>query len=328
MNKRTRLLLAIFCAVAFAFILRWVFSIHSLNRLYSVMTITFIAGLPFAVGFITVYLCKLDTVRYLPNAFLIPFIPIFAFFLLTFIFSIEGMACWIMILPIFLILAGLGGLTSRYFRLKKEDNQNNTFVFIIVLLPFFMAPIEKAIGAIPGRYQAYTEIEIHASKKQIWQNVTRVKAINEQQDSASFTRFLGFPRPIKAELDKEAVGGKRKAIFDKGLVFEEQVTAYEPLKSMTFTIHANPYNIPSTTMDEHIVVGGEFFDVLNGTYQLQQISANTCKLRLFSNFKLHTTFNFYASIWAGWIMKDIQQNILKIIKERAESEALISAQKI
>lgn len=27
----------------------------------------------------------------------------------------------------------------------------------------------------------------------------------------------------------------------------------------------------------------------------------------------------YASWWAGWIMKDIQNNILQVIKQRAEN---------
>jgi hypothetical protein len=220
-----------------------------------------------------------------------------------------------MIMPMFLIMAGLGGLMARHYKTKRA---NKTYVFIVMLLPFFMAPIERFIGAIPGRYRAYTEIDIHATKEEIWKNVTRVRAIPQNQDSASFTRFLGFPRPIRAELDKDTVGGKREAIFDKGLVFHEQVTAYEPYKLMVFTIHANPYEIPSTTMDKHIVVGGEFFDVLNGTYQLEKINAQTYRLHLFSNFKLNTTFNFYASIWAGWVMQDIQQNILKVIKYRAE----------
>jgi hypothetical protein len=73
-------------------------------------------------------------------------------------------------------------------------------------------------------------------------------------------------------------------------------------------------------MDKHIVVGGDFFDVLYGTYELKKIVAKTYRLHLYSNFKLNTTFNFYASIWAGWIMQDIQQNILKIIKQRAEAQ--------
>ncbi|WP_374950212.1 alpha-amylase family protein [Mucilaginibacter sp.] len=175
------------------------------------------------------------------------------------------------------------------------------------------------IGAIPGKFSAYTEIVISAPKQRIWDNVTRVRAIDERQDKAVFTRSLGFPRPVKAELDKNAVGGKRKAIFDKGLIFDELVTQYEDQKEMSFTIHANPYDIPSTTMDEHIVIGGEFFNVLKGTYQLEQIDTEHYKLKLSSSFQLNTTFNFYAGIWATWIMKDIQQNILMVIKDRAES---------
>ncbi|WPU93003.1 hypothetical protein SNE25_27145 [Mucilaginibacter sabulilitoris] len=322
MKLQLRVTLAIFAAVAFAFIVRYLFAIDSLSALYSVMTVTFLLCLPFGVGYLTVYICKDETVEYSAAAFFVPFIPIFIFFFATLLIKVEGMACWIMIMPIFLILAGLGGITARYIKFKKRD-KNKTFVYIVLLLPFFLSPIEKMIGAIPGTYKAYTEIDIRASKEQIWKNVTRVRAIDKQQDSAAFTRFFGFPRPIKAELDKEAVGGRRKAIFDKGLVFDEEVTAYQPLKSMTFTIHANPYDIPSTTMDKHIVVGGEFFDVLNGTYQLERLDAINCRLHLFSTFKLNTTFNFYAGIWASWIMKDIQQNILKVIKERSESEARI-----
>jgi hypothetical protein len=318
MDKRERFFLAIIGACALAFLIYGIFTTDtSGGSLFSLMTLSFIVGLPFAVGYLTVYICSVETVKKRVAAFFIPFIPIFAFFLITILFNMEGWACWLMILPIFLILAGLGGLTARHYKIKRA---NKSYVFIVIILPFFMAPIEKVIGAIPGRYRAYTQIDIHATKEQIWKNVTRVRTIPQNQDSASFTRFLGLPRPLRAELDKDSVGGKREAIFDKGLVFHEEVTMYEPYKLMAFTIHADPHEIPSTTMDKHIVVGGEFFDVLNGTYQLEKINAQTYRLHLFSNFKLNTTFNFYARIWAGWIMQDIQQNILKVIKERAEEK--------
>lgn len=57
---------------------------------------------------------------------------------------------------------------------------------------------------------------------------------------------------------------------------------------------------------------------MDGTYELQQLNNDTYLLKLYSNFKLKTTFNFYASIWAKWIMSDIQDNILKVIKVRSE----------
>jgi hypothetical protein len=68
------------------------------------------------------------------------------------------------------------------------------------------------------------------------------------------------------------------------------------------------------------VVGGEFFDVLKGTYRLEKINDQTYRLHLFRNFNLNTTFNFYGSIWAGWNMRDMQQNILKVIKQRSEAQ--------
>ena len=89
---------------------------------------------------------------------------------------------------------------------------------------------------------------------------------------------------------------------------------------MSFTIRALPHEIPLTTLDEHLVVGGKYFDVLNGTYELEKLTEETYRLHLYSNFKLTTTFNFYASWWAVRIMKDIQNNILQIEKQRSEND--------
>lgn len=73
-------------------------------------------------------------------------------------------------------------------------------------------------------------------------------------------------------------------------------------------------------MDEHIVIGGKYFDVLDGTYELEQLNDSTCRLHLYSHFRMSTTFNAYASIWGKWIMQDIQDNILQVIKNRSEAE--------
>jgi len=237
---------------------------------------------------------------------------------LTLAFGIEGWACWIMALPLFLPCASLGGLTMGHYRLKKYKKAK-TFVSLLVLLPFVLSPVERMIGSIPGKYEAYTYIDIHAADRaRIWDNVTRVKPIQQEQDKGWLTQTLGFPRPIRAELNYNGVGAYRKAIFSKGLVFHEGVESYLDQHSMHFSIKAYPYEIPSTTMDKHVVIGGDYFDVLDGTYVLQQLSPNTYRLHLYSHFKMTTTFNFYASWWAGWIMKDIQNNILQVIKERAE----------
>ncbi len=318
-NSFKKLLLIIGVPILFALVVRGIFGVETWEDLYSVMSIAFLLFLPAGVGAITIYLSDIEKVRNTSYRFFMPWIPILGFFLLTLILSIEGWACWIMILPIFLLSASVGGLIAGHYKVKKHDREN-IMVSLIVLLPFLISPVEQWIGAIPGQYKAYTYTDIHAPKEVIWHNVTKVRAIESSEEKGWLTTHLGFPQPIRAELNYEGVGGFRKAIFDKGLVFDETVTAYAPYRKMAFSIKANPYDIPSTTMDEHIVVGGKYFDVLNGTYELQQLNDSTYRLHLYSHFKLSTTFNFYASWWAGWIMKDIQNNILQIVKHRAESE--------
>lgn len=248
---------------------------------------------------------------------LAPWISIMAFFLITLFLSLEGWACWLMILPVFLFAASLGGLIARRYRLRKYRNEKIQ-VSLFVLLPFLISPIERYIGDHPSIYKAYTYIDIDADKAHIWNNVTRVRGITSTEDKGWLTETLGFPRPLRAELNYNGVGGYRKAIFDKGLIFHEQVTNYSDQKFMRFTIKANPHEIPSTTMDEHVVIGGEYFDVIDGTYELERLNNKTYRLHLYSHFKLTTTFNFYAGLWADWIMKDIQNNILQVIKQRAE----------
>ena len=318
MRQSTRWLLCIAIPLLFTFGTYLVFQMNGLSRLMGVMTVSFLLLVPCAIGALTIYFSDIEKVKSVRYQITMPWTILIVFLAITIAFTLEGAACWIMALPLFMLASSTGGLIAGYFKLKKHQKNERLNLSILVLLPFFAAPIENAIGSIPGKYEAYTYIDLHADKTKIWDNVTRVRAIEKSQDKGWLTHTLGFPRPIRAELNYNGVGGYRKAIFDKGLIFHEQVTEYEDERRMRFTIKANPHEIPSTAMDEHVVIGGSYFDVLDGTYVLQKLNANTYRLYLYSHFKLTTTFNFYASWWAGWIMQDIQNNILQVIKERVE----------
>ncbi|MDO6435525.1 hypothetical protein Q4E93_33230 [Flavitalea sp. BT771] len=304
--------------VAYALILRLVFDLDIFRSFATVMSISFFIGVPFGVGYLTILLSEKEKTKKILFRVFAPWIPILVFLMITLLFAIEGWACWLMILPIFLIFASLGGLTAGYFRHRRDHPTDKLQVSLVLCLPFLLSSIEHFIPALPTRYEAYTFIDIHAGADTIWNNVVRVRSISQQQDHGTLTSWLRFPRPIRAELDYAGVGGSREAIFSKGLVFEEIVKEYIPREKMHFSIKADPYKIPSTTMDKHVVIGGDYFDVLDGTYQLQKLGDSYYRLHLYSHFTLKTTFNFYASWWAGLIMKDIQSNILQVIQTRCQ----------
>lgn len=317
-TKLRNTIIAFGVPTVYAIILRIFFGVNTWDNLFSVMSLTFLFLLPTIVGVLTVYLLDEEKVKKVSYRVLAPWLPISLFLLITLALSIEGWACWIMALPLFLVTSSIGGLIGGHLKLKKIKNRLNTL--IIFLLPLFISPLESMIESVPGIYEAYTFIDIDASAEKIWSNVTRVREITEKEDKGFLSAFLGFPRPVRAELDFEGEGAFREAIFTNGLTFNETVTEYKDQEKMVFTIKANTQDIPSATLDKHILIGGDYFDVLNGTYELERIGTQKYRLHLYSHFKMNTTFNFYAGWWGKWIMKDIQNNILRIEKARAEKE--------
>jgi hypothetical protein len=238
--------------------------------------------------------------------------------------------------PIFAIISGIGGLFMRRYLLGQakaeqkdlEDraldagddfrNKGNLQISLLLVLPFLVAEVERHIDFAPQTFSAYTSLDMAAADTLIWCNVTRMHTIAPAEDHSRLTRWMGLPRPLRAALDTLAVGGQREAVFDRGLVFHEKVFEYEPLRRMAFTIKVNADEIPPTTMDEHIVIGGQYFDVIDGRYRLEPLGDGRCRLHLSSRFRVSTSFNFYAGLWAQWIMADIQGNILEVIRTRVE----------
>ena len=75
-------------------------------------------------------------------------------------------------------------------------------------------------------------------------------------------------------------------------------------------------------MDEHVTIGGPFFDVLDGSYRIEDHGDGKLTLHLESHFRLSTHFNSYAGIWTDLIMHQIQDDILSVVKKRVEAAAL------
>jgi hypothetical protein len=315
-KKYKNILIAIAIPVVYAVFLRLFFGYTSWEDVFAVMSLSFLFISPIGIGALSVYLSSEDKAKKITYRIFFPWIVILIFLIVTILFTLEGWACWLMALPIFLSASSFGGILGGYLKMRKSKNKLS--ISFVLLLPFLISPLESMVDSIPGTFEAYTYIDIKAPAETIWDNVTRVKEIPEEQDKGYLNKALGFPRPVKAELDFEGVGAYREAIFTNGLVFHETVKEYEDNKKMVFSIKANPHEIPSTTLDEHVLIGGDYFDVLDGTYELEKLDNGMNRLHLYSHFQMNTTFNFYAGWWAKMIMKDIQNNILKVQKLRSE----------
>jgi hypothetical protein len=282
------------------------------------MTFTFIFLVPLAVGYLSVS-SRGDDDRSAGPAVVIPFATALMVLATVLAIGVEGMICVVMMAPVFVAMALLGGLLAAIVRTVRRRWLRSTALFVVLLLPYVAGPVEQRIPQAQSRRVVMNRVRIHADQAAVWKQIIRVPPIRPEEYRTSFIHRIGFPRPIEATLSYEGVGGVRQASFERGVMFRETVTDWQPLRRLSFTIAVD--SIPTKTLDQHVTVGGEYFDVLDGTYEIVPLASGEVELRLSSTHRLSTHFNPYAALWTDLVMRQIQRNILHVVRARAEAAA-------
>jgi hypothetical protein len=284
-----------------------------LGSVFAVITVTFLGLVPFVIGYLAVYPAEKPRIWY---RVFVPWLPMLLVVAAASAVGWEGAICIIMSTPLLLVIASIGGVAAGLHRRRRGYH-----AMAVAVLPFIVAPLETVIPR-PVRIESnVTEIVMEAPVDVVWSHVIEVPAITAaEQRPALFTR-IGFPRPISAELSREGVGGVRHARFEGNVVFTEVITNWVEHRLIGFTIDANTDEIPATTLDPHVTIGGEYFDVLTGEYRLVPLSDTQTRVILTSRHRVSTTLNPYTAWWARAIMRSIQDNILVVLRDRAERDA-------
>jgi hypothetical protein len=238
------------------------------------------------------------------------------FFILCYAFRFEGMICLTIIVAPFLLLGSLGAFISRMVKLENEGNQ--TPLYSSLILPFLFLIFEKNLIIENQFYSVNTTIEINANSETVWHNIKNVKNIKSNEIPLHFVNLIGIPKPLNGVLDKEQVGGIRQLTWEKGIKFQEIITSWDNLKGFAYDIKVDPQSIPPTTLDEHVMIGGRYFDVVKGSYSIKKITENKQLITLNCTYRITTNLNFYGKLWADFILNDFNEMILEVIKNRCE----------
>ncbi len=285
-----------------------------------VMTASFTCLMPFAMGFLTVYVAEARQRRRWWIWILLPWLPLAAALAGTVVMLLEGYICVVMFAPVGMVLASagglLGGLASRLWQGRRGVTAS-----CVAALPLLFAPWE---GYVLHRLDVRTVenvIDIHAPADVVWSNIKRVPAIRADELPTSWSHRIGFPNPVEATLSWEGVGGVRHATFEGGVLFIETVDVWEQDRRLAFSIQAQTDQIPKTTLDDHVTIGGPYFDVLRGEYGLEPMGDGITRLHLSSRHRVSTDFNWYAHLWTDAVMSDLQKRILFVVRARCEPRA-------
>ncbi|MCU0426501.1 MAG: hypothetical protein MUF71_12840 [Candidatus Kapabacteria bacterium] len=319
-HNRMRALIAVLLGAAYGLLARW-------EMATDVMTVSFIFLVPLVIGFVSVWFSPEHLRVKVWFALFLPWLAGLCFVLGAMAVAFEGLICVVFMLPVVFVLSSVGGFCAKIIATivaKKQASvsQQSLILASFLIIPFVSMPLENSLSSENRLIKTVNSvIRIHAPKAVVWRNIIRVPTIQPEEQTTSFFHRIGFPKPLEATLSHEGIGGVRHASFERGVVFTETITDWRDGELISFSIKANTEDIPPTTFDEHVTIGGEYFDILQGTYRIEEAPNGDVILHLSSEQRLSTNFNIYAGLWTGAIMQDIQSNILTVIKRRCEAQS-------
>jgi len=302
----------------YGLISRFLFGASPDSTVWLTMTFTFLLVVPLALGYLTVWLAPPHLQIKQSYALFAPWLACLLLFITVFLFKLEIVLCLLMASPLFLALASGGGFfASRLVKNRRlNDTAKTTFTALIIFLPYLVAPLESTLPTPSTIRTVATEIVINAPADIVWKNLIAVPTITEQEQRTIWPHQLGVPRPIAAVLSHEGVGGVRFANYDNGLLFRETVTVWEPNQRFAFAVQPAVGNAPAPWN----MIGGKYLDILDAEYRLEPLADGSIRLHLVSHHRLSTRFNPYGALWSDTILRNLQNYILRILKERAEAE--------
>ena len=178
----------------------------------------------------------------------------------------------------------------------------------------FSAPVRVAI------YAKGLEIEIEPPPGGLLS--AKFHAINPLGTIPCLILESGVPLPESALADLTDGGELVRHIqMGKGIQFDQIATDWKVCRRVHWQNRFAPDSFPPRALDDHVRIGGEYFDVLDIDYSLQPNHDGTTSLRVAMSYRVSTRFNWYAQPVAALLIGNFEATALRFYARRAEALA-------
>jgi hypothetical protein len=283
---------------------------------FQAMSLAFIFAVPFVVGALTVFWAeKIENRSYLYYIFA-PWLATLLFMLGSMVTLLEGSICIIIIAPIFIPLSSIGGIVMGAIIRHKKNTSHK--LQIIAFFPLCVVAVEQYIPLNNQIAQLSSSIEIKAPAETVWYHLNNATHIKESEIPDSLAYLIGAPKPISGKTILENNQRVRKSVWQKGVYFDEQIVAWQENEFISWTYQFFPDSFPKGSMDDHVVIGGQYFDLMTTSYRLETIPLGT-KLTLEIQYRVSTKFNWYTRPLARYLIQDSLDSLLHFYQVRNEN---------
>jgi hypothetical protein len=271
---------------------------------------------PMIVGAVTVYVAETRQRRtwgyYLWASFVANVLYVFG----TLLVMIEGWICAIIIVPLFAALGSLGGLIMG--AVCRATNWPKQAVLSLGVLPLVLGFVETDLP-FPDRFGTVERTTVvRATPEGIWGQILNAPDIKPQEVNRAWLFRIGVPVPLAGVTQQAPQGPVRRVTMGKGIYFDEVITDWQEYRYLRWRYRFYKDSFPPDALDEHVEVGGEYFDLIETSYTLTPMDQQT-ELKVQMRYRVSTRFNWYAGPIAQLFLGNVAETNVGYYKNRSES---------
>ena len=238
----------------------------------------------------------------------------------------EGVICVLLLSPLWLG-SGLIGTwityASRHRRRKRADG--TTYCSALLLAPLLAMQVEPYVPLPSDTARVTRSAVIHASPEQLWPLLRGIPDVRPDEGAWNISQdVIGIPRPLGARLAGGGIGADRHADWDRSIHFRERITEWDMHKRIGWRFIFDDIAGWGFT-DRHLMPDSPYFRVTTGGYTLDPIAPGLTRVTIDTEYRITTPVNGYSELWGELFLGDLENNLLALIRGRAEHPALSGA---
>jgi len=285
---------------------------------FAAMMGSFIYLAPLLVGAVTVYFTETIGRRSWSYYVAASVLASMLFIIGTLLIMIEGLICAIVIVPLFAMMGLVGGLIMG--AVCRMTNWPRPTLCGLAVLPLLLGGFETQLP-LPDHIETVERtLLIQAPPAVIWERIHDTPSIDPAAVANTWIYRMGAPLPRSGISRETAQGQVRVVHLQKGAHFEQEFFDWQPYSHARWRYRFTPDSFPPGTLDEHVVIGGHYFDLQEGELRMTP-RGNATAVTLRIRYRVSTQFNWYASPLARALVGNLEESILTYYRQCVDPAA-------
>lgn len=281
---------------------------------YHAMMSSFVLLVPIAVGAIAAYVAERTRRRSLWYHFWIGASANALFVLGCFLILIEGLICVVLAIPLFALLGGVAGMAMgvvcRWTRWPRQT------VYSLVSLPLLLGGFEQYLP-VPQEVHSVERVRVvPTTPDRVWRQLTIAERIQSREMGNAWMYRIGVPLPLSAMTELINRKHIRHIVMGKEIHFDQVAADWQPNRQVRWLYRFASDSFPAGALDDHVRIGGAYFDLLDTEYALREVEGGT-ELRVTMRYRVSTPFNWYSGAIAAFLVGNFEETALQFYGHRA-----------